>query len=70
MRTSNALSLLLVASAAVAWCGSAVAAGDHAGVTVRIGTQASQWADAFKTMAPEFTAETGITLEFDDISFA
>lgn len=38
-------------------------------VTVRVGTQSSQWADAFKAMAPEFTAETGIALEFDDISF-
>jgi ABC-type glycerol-3-phosphate transport system substrate-binding protein len=39
------------------------------GVTVRVGTQASQWADAFKQYAPDFTKETGITLEFDDISF-
>jgi multiple sugar transport system substrate-binding protein len=39
------------------------------GVTVKVGTQASQWADVFKKMAPEFTAETGIKLEFDDTSF-
>jgi multiple sugar transport system substrate-binding protein len=39
------------------------------GVTVKVGTQSSQWADAFKKMAPEFTKETGIKVEFDDISF-
>ncbi|MGE4248990.1 MAG: sugar ABC transporter substrate-binding protein [Parvibaculaceae bacterium] len=39
------------------------------GVTIRIGTQASQWADVYKKMAPEFTKETGIKVEFDDISF-
>lgn len=41
----------------------------YEGVTLRIGTQSSQWADVFKTMVPEFTAETGIKVEFEDISF-
>ena len=39
------------------------------GVTIRVGTQSSQWADVFKSMAPEFTKETGIKVEFEDISF-
>ena len=41
----------------------------YEGVTVRVGTQSSQWADAFKKMVPEFTEETGIEVVFDDISF-
>ncbi len=41
----------------------------YAGTTLRIGTQASQWADVFKKMAPQFTEETGIEVVFDDISF-
>jgi multiple sugar transport system substrate-binding protein len=69
MRT-KALSLVLVTSTAMA-LGTPAPAQDRPfdGVTVRVGTQASQWADAFKAMAPQFTEETGITLEFDDISF-
>jgi multiple sugar transport system substrate-binding protein len=39
------------------------------GVTITVGTQSSQWADVFKTMAPEFTKETGIKVNFDEISF-
>lgn len=39
------------------------------GTTIRVGTQSSQWADVFRAMAPEFTAETGIEVLFDDISF-
>lgn len=40
-----------------------------AGVTIKVANQASQWADAFKTLVPRFTEETGIKIEFDDISF-
>jgi ABC-type glycerol-3-phosphate transport system substrate-binding protein len=70
MGTRTALMLLLVTSVAMALSGPAGAQDrPFEGVTVRVGTQASQWADAFKGMAPEFTEETGITLEFDDISF-
>lgn len=41
----------------------------YEGVTIRVGTQSSQWADVFKAMVPEFTKETGINVEFEDISF-
>jgi ABC-type glycerol-3-phosphate transport system substrate-binding protein len=72
MRNSASLRWLAHASVAVAFVHAAAAAAQDKpfdGVTVRVGTQSSQWADAFKKMAPEFTEETGITLEFDDISF-
>ncbi len=46
-----------------------VSAGFAADVTVRVANQASQWADAFKKFAPKFTEETGIKMEFEDISF-
>lgn len=68
MRTRTALRLALTAAVAVALGQAHVAAAQET-VTVRVGTQASQWADAFKAMAPEFTEETGIELVFDDISF-
>jgi ABC-type glycerol-3-phosphate transport system substrate-binding protein len=38
-------------------------------VTIRVANQASQWADAFKKFVPKFTEETGIKIEFEDISF-
>lgn len=41
----------------------------YAGVTITVGAQSSQWADVFQSMAPEFTKETGIKVEVDDISF-
>jgi multiple sugar transport system substrate-binding protein len=61
------LTFALAVSVAAAAGSSGIATSQE--ITVRVGTQSSQWADAFKAMAPEFTAETGIALEFDDISF-
>lgn len=61
---------LIAALAASAFSSSALAQDKpYDGVTLRIGTQSSQWADAFKAMVPQFTAETGIKVEFEDISF-
>jgi len=40
-----------------------------AGITIRIATQSSNWADDYKTMVPRFCKETGAKVEFDDISF-
>lgn len=65
-------SLLVAVAATVALgCSAPVQAQEkpYAGTTIRIGTQASQWADVYKKMAPQFTAETGINVVFDDISF-
>jgi len=42
---------------------------EFAGVTIRVANQASQWADVFKTFAPEFEKITGAKMEFEDISF-
>jgi multiple sugar transport system substrate-binding protein len=42
----------------------------YQGTTVRVGCQSSQWANVFKEMAPDFTAETGIRVEFEDIPFS
>ncbi len=69
MRTPRSLCLLLFP--AIFTFGGAAIAQDKPfdGVTVRVAAQASQWADAFKQYVPQFTEETGITLEFDDISF-
>lgn len=41
----------------------------YAGREVRIGCQSSQWCDVYKELAPEFTAETGIRVLFEDIPF-
>ncbi|MHA1262191.1 MAG: ABC transporter substrate-binding protein [Candidatus Freyarchaeota archaeon] len=38
-------------------------------VTVRLGVQSSQWADVLSTFFEEFTAETGIKVEMESISF-
>ncbi len=65
-------SLVFAAAFAASVCtGSAAFAQDkpYDGVTIHVGTQSSQWADVFKKMAPEFTKETGIKVEFEDISF-
>jgi multiple sugar transport system substrate-binding protein len=42
----------------------------YQGTTIRIGCQSSQWANVSKQMAPAFTAETGIKVEFEDIPFS
>lgn len=52
-----ALALLLAASLSAA------------ATTIRIGTQSSQWADQLASIFEEFTAETGIKVEIDPISF-
>src|SRR4051812_18489698 len=39
------------------------------GSTIRVGCQSSQWANVSKKLAPEFTAQTGIKVEFEDIPF-
>ena len=41
----------------------------YQGTTIRVGCQSSQWANVSKKMAPEFTAETGIKVEFEDIPY-
>jgi multiple sugar transport system substrate-binding protein len=41
----------------------------YQGTTVRVGCQSSQWANVSKQMAPDFTSETGIRVEFEDIPF-
>ena len=41
----------------------------YQGATVRIRCQSSQWANVSKKMAADFTAETGIRVEFEDIPF-
>lgn len=70
MKRNNSVHLLVGTVTALALAGPAAASErPYEGVTVRVGTQSSQWADAFKAMVPEFTAETGIELVFDDISF-
>lgn len=70
MRTHPSYFLIAGTAAAIALVGPLAASErPYEGVTVRVGTQSSQWADAFKAMVPEFTAETGIELVFDDISF-
>lgn len=42
----------------------------YQGKTIRVGCQSSQWANVSKQMAPAFTAETGIKVEFEDIPFS
>ena len=42
----------------------------YQGTTIRVGCQSSQWANVSKKMAPEFTAETGIKVEFEDIPYS
>ena len=42
----------------------------YQGTTIRVGCQSSQWANVSKQMAPDFTAETGIRVEFEDIPFS
>jgi multiple sugar transport system substrate-binding protein len=64
--------LLLVTSVVASiWSGVLAHAADkpYAGTTIRVGTQSSQWAEVYEKMAPEFTKETGIKVEFEDISF-
>jgi len=41
----------------------------YQGTTIRVGCQSSQWANVSKQMAAEFTAQTGIKVEFEDIPF-
>ena len=57
--------LATAGSAAVGWAQDK----PYQGTTLRIGTQASQWADAFKKMTPDFTQKTGIEVVYDDTSF-
>jgi multiple sugar transport system substrate-binding protein len=42
----------------------------YRGATIRIGCQSSQWANVSKQMAPEFAAEAGIKVQFEDIPFS
>ncbi|MBV8814175.1 MAG: sugar ABC transporter substrate-binding protein, partial [Verrucomicrobia bacterium] len=42
----------------------------YQGQTIRVGCQSSQWANVSKQMAPDFTKETGITVQFEDIPFS
>jgi multiple sugar transport system substrate-binding protein len=58
--------LLLIA--ALAWT-TPQAEKKEAGGVVRLGVQSSQWADALSGFFDEFTAETGIRVEMESISF-
>ena len=54
----------------VATQGPTVAQGQQfAGVTITIATQSSQWADAFKKLAPEWEQKTGAKVNFVDIPY-
>ena len=68
--TSAHLAVLL----SLAWWTSLISAQaqekPYQGTTVRVGCQSSQWANVSKQMAPDFTKETGIRVEFEDIPFS
>lgn len=65
MKKKRWLTVVVVALFALGF----VSTGFSADVTLRVANQASQWADTFKKFVPQFTEETGIKIEFEDISF-